>query len=81
MLLYKAIGGLDIEYSETVNAHSILEESIRLYKRTKKVAKTHRSVADKNLGDVKHIEKEFPLLQEEDTKILVERVVKEMNKY
>ena len=42
---------------ETVNRHSVLEDSVKLYLKLKKKGKTHRSVLDRNRKDVLEIEK------------------------
>ena len=61
MKLYKAMEGLDTsDCHELTNKHSILEDSMKLYKKLKKVSKTHRSVMDKNMRDVREIEAALP---------------------
>ena len=61
MKLYKAIEGLDTsDSSELTNKHSIIEESMKLYKKLKKLSNTHRSILDKNRGDVREIEAAVP---------------------
>ena len=60
MKLYKAMEGLDVSDTELTNKHAILEDSMKLYKKLKKVSKTHRSVIDKNMADVREIESITP---------------------
>ena len=56
MKLYTIIQSIDENKEMTVNRHSVLEASIKLYLKLKKKGKTHRSVIDRNRSDVNEIE-------------------------
>ena len=74
MLLYKAVESLNLNESDGIvgdgilNKHSILEGSIKLYRRLQKTKKCHRSVMDNQLFDVRKLEEECPLSANEDSK-------------
>ena len=52
MKLYKAIEQINSEETKLVQRHSVLEDTMKLYSKMKKVSKSHRSVIDMNLRDV-----------------------------
>ena len=55
MKLYKAIQSVSLDSDVTVNKHSILEGSIKLYMKFKKEFKAHRSVLNRNISDIHDI--------------------------
>ena len=56
MKLYKAIEQINSEEeTKLVQRHSVLEDTMKLYSKMKKVSKSHRSVIDMNLRDVRRI--------------------------
>ena len=59
MKLYKAFEDLPLSDDDKINneKHSILEKTIKLYSKMKKKCKSHRSVADMNVADVREIQK------------------------
>ena len=61
MKLYVALQSL--ANSETIipDKHSILEGTIQAYAKLKRKGKSHRSVIDRNAGDVRSIQRSFPL--------------------
>ena len=72
MILYKAVESLNLNESDGIdgktfmNKHVILEDSIKLYRQLQRTKKSHRSVLDSQLYDVRMVELENPL--EKDTK-------------
>ena len=56
MKLYLAIEKLSVIADSTVNRHSVMEDSMKLYLKLKKQGKSHRSVIDRNRRDVREIE-------------------------
>ena len=64
---------------EVLNKHSILEGSIKLYRELQRKKKSHRSVLDNQLYDVRMIEAECPIDVDKDSKEhLIRRVVGKM---
>ena len=61
MKMYRAIQSLDVTDQVAVKSHSILEETIKIYRSLKKTGKSHRSVIDRNRSDVNDIEEAVPL--------------------
>ena len=55
MKLYKVIQSANLGSDVTVNKHSILETSIKLYMKLKKEFKSHRNVLNRNISDVHEI--------------------------
>ena len=55
MKLYKVIQSVNLDSDVTVNKHSILETSIKLYMKLKKEFKSHRNVLNRNISDVHEI--------------------------
>ena len=55
MKLYKAIEQINSEETKLVQRHSVLEDTMKLYSKMKKVNKSHRSVIAMNLRDVRSI--------------------------
>ena len=85
MVLYRAIGYMDldrvdgIDIGNLMNKHAILESSMRLYRRLQKTKKTHRSVVENQLYEVRLIESEHPIISIKDVKEhLVHQVVNKM---
>ena len=52
MKLYKVVEELNSERKQAVSKHSILEKTLKLYAKMKKLSKSHRSVLDMNITDV-----------------------------
>ena len=53
MKLYKVIHELNSEYDDTtVKRHSVLEEAIKVYRKLKKKAKSHRTVYGRDLTSI-----------------------------
>ena len=67
MVLYRAVESLNFEEidgngSEVVmNKHAILEDSMKLYRRLQQTRKTHRSVLDSQVYDIRMMERENPI--------------------
>ena len=59
MKLYKAVQSVGMDEDITLNKHAILESSMKVYLKLKKIAKTHRNVADGNVGDVMEIDNDY----------------------
>ena len=85
MVLYKAVEALNLDDSDAMdggvmfNRHSVLEESMKLYRRLKKRKKRHRSVLDNQMCDIRTMERDCKVNLKEDTKEhLVQCVVAKM---
>ena len=83
MKLYKAVESLDLKSDPTVNRHSILEDSMKLYAKLRKKSKSHRNVLDLNRGDLDDIEIANPITDanqidtnEDDKSRLIKLLVK-----
>ena len=55
MKLYKVIEQINGDGKKTFNKLSVLEQTIKLYSKMKKVSKSHRSILDMNMSDVNEI--------------------------
>ena len=64
MVIYKAVESLNLGETDGIkdgviyNKHSILESSMRLYRRLQKTKKSHRSILDNQLYDLREMEQE-----------------------
>ena len=85
MILYKAVESLNLNESDGIdgktfmNKHVILEDSIKLYRQLQRTKKSHRSVLDSQLYDVRMVELENPLekdTKEELVRCLVSKMIK-----
>ena len=65
MKLYKAVQSVGLGEDMTLNKHAILESSMKVYLKLKKVAKSHRSVADGNVRDVMEIDTHYNVVIDE----------------
>ena len=65
MKLYKAVQSVGMDEDITLNKHAILESSMKVYLKLKKIAKTHRNVADGNVGDVMEIDNDYNVVIDE----------------
>ena len=61
MLMYTTIQSLSMTNNVTVDTHSIMESTVKLYLKLKKKGKTHRGVLQQCKGDVLDIEKAVPI--------------------
>ena len=74
MLVYKAVESINlngtsgIDDDVVMNKHSILESSIKLYRKIQKSRRCHRSVLDNHLSDVRTVERECPLDDKTESK-------------
>ena len=74
MLLYKAVESLNLnEFDKNgvdvkLNKHAILEESMKLYRKLQRKKKSHRSVLDTQMLDIRLIQQECPINLNEDKK-------------
>ena len=50
------LDSLDMNEKFDVNKHSVMEGTMKLFSKLRKRSKTHRSVLDMNLSDVREIE-------------------------
>ena len=88
MKLYMAFKDVssDSPTNELPDKHSIMEKAIKLYSKLTKKGKTHRSVLDRHGGDLRDIQKAFPLIADrnsvtnENTHIKVEMIGKLLDK-
>ena len=65
MKLYKAVQSVGLGEDMTLNKHAVLESSMKVYLKLKKVAKSHRSVADGNVRDVMEIDTHYNVVIDE----------------
>ena len=74
MVLYKAVESLELDDAElsgevsSFNKHAVLEDSIKLYRKLQRTKKSHRSVMDNQLYDIRTIENEHPISLNKDSK-------------
>ena len=61
MKMYKTLGSVAVDDNLLNDKHSIMEGAIKIYCKLKREGKTHRSVSDRNVGDVNDIERSIPL--------------------
>ena len=61
MKMYKALNDFELDEKLKNEQHSIMEGAIKLYSKLKRQGKTHRSVCDRNVGDVNKISRSIPL--------------------
>ena len=61
MIMYTIIQSISKNENVTVNTHSIMESSMKLYMKLKKKGKTHRGVLSQSKGDILDIEKAIPI--------------------
>ena len=59
--MYKALASLTVDDNLVNDKYSIMEGAIKIYCKLKREGKTHRSVSDRNVGDVNDIERCIPL--------------------
>ena len=59
--MYKALASVTVDDNLVNDKHSIMEGAIKIYCKLKREGKTHRSVSDRNVGDVNDIERCIPL--------------------
>ena len=52
MKLYKAVQSVSFGEDITLNKHTILESTLKVYRKLKKKSKSHRNVLDQNLSDI-----------------------------
>ena len=83
MVLYQAVEKMNLDDEDGIgiqmNKHAILEGSMKLYRRLQKTKKTHRSVIENQLYEVRLIEKECPIVAVECKKEeLIHKVVNKM---
>ena len=67
MLMYKALNMICLDddvcgsqIGASLKNHSIMEDSIKLYRKLNKVKNCHRSILDNQVSDIRILEKEFP---------------------
>ena len=83
MVLYQAVEKMNLDDEDgtgiQMNKHAILEGSMKLYQRLQRTKKTHRSVIENQLYEVRLIEKECPIVAVECKKEeLIHKVVNRM---
>ena len=61
MKLYKALGDLQLDSDVLNEKHDILEKAMKVYSKMKQTSKTHCSVVDKHLSDIREIEESIAL--------------------
>ena len=61
MKLYRAFADFRLDGDLINDKHEILEKAMKVYSKMKRMSKTHRSVVDKNLSDVREIEASITL--------------------
>ena len=61
MKLYMALESLHLNADMVNQKHDIIERAMKIYSKMKRTSKTHRSVADKHLADVREIEQSISL--------------------
>ena len=86
MLLYKAVESLNLNGSDGIldtdvlNKHSILEGSIKLFRKLKKTKQSHRCVLENQVADTHDMERDCPLdgCKEESKENIIKCVVGKM---
>ena len=61
MKMFKALDTVEVSECLLKEKHSIMEGAVKKYCKLKREGKTHRSVSDRNVGDVTEIERSIPL--------------------
>ena len=68
MKLYKVIQTIPMTEELSTNKHFLLEEAIKEYSKMKRKCKTHRSALDKNIQDIRMIEKSCQSINQSNNK-------------